>query len=120
MTCELNLKVTDPAAIERVALGDITLMKDIIKLFLKQTPGELDKIKTAISQKDNQRIKAVAHKLKSSASLVGVKRMHSALKELEIAAVSDFEQDNIIRVFNDLTEVHDLAAYELKRLLLKL
>ena len=120
LTNELNLKVCDPAVIESLAVGDVALMKEIMKLFIKQSPDEIKKIKNAIAFNDVVGIQTVAHKMKSCASLVGVTKMHNILQEMEKSAQTDFEVAKMIVLFKDLSEIHELAIYELKRLLVHL
>jgi HPt (histidine-containing phosphotransfer) domain-containing protein len=61
----------------------------LIGLFLRQAPIELGSLQRAITGRDGDKLKEVAHKLKGSCRAVGVLRMAELCELLERTAVAE-------------------------------
>lgn len=78
---KLNLDFMDSLA------GDNdTLKKKLLDLVLEETPEELVTLKAAIETKDWDRVRSVAHKMKSTFSYLGLKKILEVIKTIEIEA----------------------------------
>ncbi|MFD2515343.1 Hpt domain-containing protein [Pontibacter locisalis] len=73
--------------LNRMSGGDSKFIKEMIRLFLKQVPMELEKLEKAAEAEDLTTAKQVAHKLKSSVAMVGAESMLATLKHFEVSEV---------------------------------
>jgi signal transduction histidine kinase/CheY-like chemotaxis protein/HPt (histidine-containing phosphotransfer) domain-containing protein len=111
------LNVCDLAYLRQMSGGDSIFEKEMISLFLKQVPEELENMKQAAIKENMPGVKEVAHKLKSSVSLLGAESMLTRLKEIESLVLQEQETVNILRLNQELSELNDKVALELQPLL---
>lgn len=62
--------------------GKKNLITEIMDTFLKQIPQELQSINDAVLKKDYPLIKSLAHKMKSSVSIMGISSLTPVLQEM--------------------------------------
>jgi PAS domain S-box-containing protein len=113
-------RTCDLAYLEESTAGDVTLIKELVMLFFKQGNEELKKMDKAVALNEINEVKNSAHKLKSSASMVGADSMRNRLIELEELASSNSENAKIRRVYDEFKDIYDQVENELKQVLLKL
>ncbi|MCA9320877.1 MAG: Hpt domain-containing protein [Planctomycetes bacterium] len=66
-------------------LGDEDLLKDLVELFITDTPLRLLELGQAFSERDSDQVEAIAHTLKSSCANLGAMRLSNMCQELETA-----------------------------------
>lgn len=78
--------------IDRKIIGDLRelqingaegLLGKIVTLFLNETPQQLKGLRQAIQEQDTEKVRSIAHSLKSSSATIGAMFLSSLLKELE-------------------------------------
>lgn len=69
--------------------GSPELIAEMIAIFLKEVPDNLQKLKSYKQQKDWQNLKKLAHKLKSSYTILGAKELQEIMKTLESDCASN-------------------------------
>lgn len=109
--------ICDLGYLRRMSGGDESFIKEMIKLFLKQVPLELEKLKETAETEDLATAKQVAHKLKSSVSMVGAEQVLLLLKKFETAEEVDAEQQTIHDFHNSLQQLFIHMQAELEPLL---
>ncbi len=62
------------------------LLTQIIDIFLKDTPTQLDNLAKAAAGHDLESIRAIAHSMKSGSANLGAMRLSACFKELEQAS----------------------------------
>lgn len=73
--------------------NDPEFEKEILQQFLIQTPDELNRLQTAILQKDFDRIKQITHSLKSTVGYIGLNdELHPYLERMETNAIAKNDQ----------------------------
>ncbi len=77
--CNLN-------SLSKMMGGKKTLIKNLIDVFLKQLPEELQFINDGIVKTDYTTIKNYAHTMRSSVSIMGISILAPVLQEMENAA----------------------------------
>jgi HPt (histidine-containing phosphotransfer) domain-containing protein len=80
-------------------LGDLEHFQMMIGIFNRQTPPQLEEIKTAFAEQDWERMKALAHKMKPSFQMVGLGYISSIVQDLEQALETPQHQINIEQKF---------------------
>lgn len=82
-----ELPVLDFEAIESLrslsAEGDDSFLKEIVAIFVGDTPGRLLEMRTAFAAGDQTTFSRAAHSLKGSASNLGAVRLRAVAEELE-------------------------------------
>ncbi len=74
--------------------GKKHLIKEIMDVFLKQIPEELQAINEAIAKEDFTIIKSFAHTMKSSVSIMGISVLTPVLQEMEDLGGKQESPDN--------------------------
>lgn len=100
-------QVTEPGISEQADLsylqsvcdGDTAFMSEMVSSFINDTPQTLEQLKTEIEKENWEQAGRLAHKIKPSIQLIGLKETYEWLKNMEILSKTDE------------------AAYELPRLL---
>jgi PAS domain S-box-containing protein len=108
--------VIDPAILRALAraVGDDAIVEEICELFLTETSPRLEALGAAARRGDAEALRAHAHTLKGSASIVGAVMVADAAGELEALAA----RDDLVGVqawLTRLTEAVDLTRAALGR-----
>jgi len=72
--------------IEELAAGDTEFYTEIIDIFLSQIPDFVNKMTTALEEKDWQLLAREAHTAKSSALTFGMEETGASLKKIQLLA----------------------------------
>jgi HPt (histidine-containing phosphotransfer) domain-containing protein len=81
-------KVTDLDYLIRLSKGNRQFVKDMVKIFLTENPGEIAALETAIKERDFRLINNCAHKLRSTVPFVGIDKVISEeITEIEKLAL---------------------------------
>jgi signal transduction histidine kinase/HPt (histidine-containing phosphotransfer) domain-containing protein/ActR/RegA family two-component response regulator len=78
----LTATFDQPALLQRLS-GDVTLMNDVIKVFLDECPTRLAAIKNAVAQRSPTSVRAAAHALVGAAASMAAVRLTEAARVLE-------------------------------------
>lgn len=106
------LKVCDLTYLQNFSGGDKGFMRQMIELFFKQVPVELNSLHQHAGNFDN--VRNTAHRLKSSVSLVGAESMVVLLKQMEKLAIDGSDSDQILELNKELVQLYNVAQNELK------
>ncbi len=66
--------------------GNTHLIREILELFVKQTPPDIELLSTYIEQEDWEKAYKQAHHIKPTLAYVGANQMRQELQEIEDAA----------------------------------
>ena len=66
--------------------GDVDLLKEVIEIFLEDTPALLEELYTAIKQGDAKAVERAAHTLKGATANISAKRLHSLTQQVQRSA----------------------------------
>ena len=78
-----NKKVYNLKYVNEATGGKKSLIKEILDAFLSVVPEEMDLINIAVSETDYDTIKRIAHRMRSSVSIMGITELEPILKEME-------------------------------------
>ena len=76
-------KLIDLSYLEQVCCGNKALVAKVIDLFIEQTPQQMEQLRKHSVSGDWHEFFNVAHKVKSSLSMLGVRSLESSIRELE-------------------------------------
>jgi PAS domain S-box-containing protein len=69
-------------------MDDVELADSLIRMFVANTPGDIDRLKAAIASGDGQKIRSAAHFIKGSSANLCASRLNAAAFEIEQAGKS--------------------------------
>lgn len=101
-----SLDILDASVIHQISAGDSGLERAIYKSFLDENKSEGTELKMAISGFDIEKIIFLTHKLKSSASAIGAKRLAAYAKSVEHLARNK-DRDKLLAMQNEFLAVLD-------------
>ncbi|MCW3082789.1 MAG: response regulator [Bacteroidetes bacterium] len=90
-------KFTDLSYMKEFSEGKLSFIKEMLEIFLEQTPIDLAAIEKGLKENSYSQIRAIAHSLQTSLSFVGFPAaLTDSLKEVELLAAEE-QQFNLIR-----------------------
>ena len=112
----MELNLINIAYIESVAGGDMEIMMEIINIFKSQVPEFITEMKDLLNKKEFLQLGLLAHKAKSSISIMGMEDLAIMLKDFELNAKKGINQDEyssfISRFENDTADaITELDRY---------
>lgn len=78
-----NGRVTDLTYLEKVSNGDNDFIKEMINVYLKETPEAIDNLENHLKNKEWEKFRAVTHKMKPSFSFFGLKDLYDTIDNME-------------------------------------
>ena len=105
--------IIDLAYLKSLPGANDEFVKEMIEIFIEDTPKELEKITKAINDQDFAAVKRIAHKLKTSVSFMGLNQIVPLLKEMEAKGTAEQEMDAIIKLFSVVENTCSKAIKEL-------
>ena len=108
-------KVCDLNYLTEMMGGKKSLIKEIMDVFLKQIPEELQSINDAITKTDYATIKKFAHTMKSSVSIMSVSILTPVLQEMEDLGARAIDIEQIKQLNQKLNLICKQALEEIER-----
>jgi two-component system aerobic respiration control sensor histidine kinase ArcB len=126
-TSSLKPKAALTSAISKLPVIDLELgakilgtnlesAKAMIKSLVEMLPGDLQDLKTAFREKDNQKLKNKAHYIKGGASYCGTPRLKLAATELDNSIKEGADPVVIKKSYQDLCQEIELLIKEYEKL----
>lgn len=109
-------EVVDLSFLNEHLSNDMSQYSQMITLFLEQSEKKMKELKRSVNQSDFPSIKATAHFLKSSFTIMGLKSSY-LLVEMETESVGPKNIDKIKNHFNRIEENYIESIVELKKIL---
>ncbi|HKC67400.1 MAG TPA: Hpt domain-containing protein [Bacteroidia bacterium] len=99
----LPQKVTNLDYLNEISKGDADFIKEMISIFLTETPDEIKQLQKAITETDFQKIRAISHHMKSTIPFVGLDIIiGDELLQIEDLAL---DKQDIKTISNNFTKV---------------
>lgn len=103
-------KLVDLSKLETATGGNSDFMSKMIKLFVDDTPPQLESMKLALDNHDQETVSNLAHKLKPSIEMVGCPELGTLVRQVEARNGNSFQSDADL-----LIESIDLLINQLKQ-----
>jgi PAS domain S-box-containing protein len=107
-------RYTDLTYLKKLSKGDNDFVKQMISIFINQTPTAIQKMEADLSNKDWASLRAVAHKMKPSFSFVGVTSLQEKIETIEDNAAQGTNANLIADLIAQVKEVSLKAVAELQ------
>jgi CheY-like chemotaxis protein len=106
--------ITDLGYLKETMNGKKEAIKEILDYFSTHLPLYLAELNQAIENKDHLNISKMAHKIKSAAGIMGVKKLKSLLSEMETAGKQFAEMTVINIMHHELTQTCKIILSEIE------
>jgi HPt (histidine-containing phosphotransfer) domain-containing protein len=110
----MNTKCTDLTYLKELAEGSDEFIKEMIDMFLIQTPEMLEIMAKCLHDKKWQTLRGVAHKIKPTIDFVGIHSIKETVKTIEHYASKEIHLDLLPDMVNKVIQVCSVAIIELK------
>ena len=111
-----NPKIVNLTYLEDMSGGNKEVMKEIINIFISQVSEFTKEMKNLYNNKEYFKLGNLAHKAKSSISIMGMDGLAKELKEFELQAKGKKGIDKYEEFINHFKQLCDLAINELKEI----
>lgn len=95
----MNFEQADMAYLMELSNGNTQLIREILELFVKQTPPDMELLSTYIRQEDWERAYKQAHHIKPTLAYVGANQLRQELQEIEDSAKNRQHLDSLATKF---------------------
>ncbi|WP_020526425.1 Hpt domain-containing protein [Flexithrix dorotheae] len=110
----LTSNLTSFSYLSEFSENDTGFMREMVDVFIEETPREIQKLQFALSKKDWKTIGSIAHSLKTSVRLMGMEEIHVDVEELEIMGKSKQNVKLIPERTAKIIKICEEAVVELK------
>lgn len=115
-----NFKHINMEYLDEISEGNQDLACDLIEMFIKQVPIFTEQLDTLYSNGDYVLLGKLAHKIKSSVSMMGISELASDMKNLEFIAKEGKEVEMYPIYIAKFKRITSEAVIELNDILIKL
>jgi CheY-like chemotaxis protein len=100
--------------LKELSAGNVDFELEMIQLFLKQIPDELQNIANAIEFNDKQKIKDLCHKVKSSFDIFGLETISEMLGQLAIDSSNGNDKSELLKQVSSMQTILEAFYPELE------
>ncbi|WP_156180417.1 response regulator [Rufibacter radiotolerans] len=104
----------DLSYLQDFANGNRDFMMDILTLFMNQTPGLIQELARAIGLSNWAETRTIAHKIKPSLSLVGIKQLEELNATIEQSALNQTNLEQLPALVQKMTTLFHQSVIALK------
>lgn len=109
-----NFKYANMDYLQDLAGGNMQLIKEIIQLFVQQTPPDMALLASYVDQEAWEQAYKQAHHIKPTLAYVGANEMRSELQEIETLAKNQQELNLVPTKLEALSQKLEILYEELK------
>ncbi len=109
----------DLTYLKEISNGSQEFINEMISVFIKEVPAEIDKLEKNLIAKDWKSLKTTAHKMKSSFSIMGIKELESDIKLVNDYSAQESNLDLLPAMITRIKNVGTETIKELESLLAK-
>jgi len=111
-----NPQIVNLTYLDDMSGGNKEVMKEMINIFISQVSEFAEEMKDLNNKKEYLKLGSLAHKAKSSISIMGMEKLAKELKEFELKAKAEKDVDKYEEFINHFKQLCDLAIEELKEI----
>jgi PAS domain S-box-containing protein len=101
--------------LEDVSASDKKFIKEMIRLFMKQTPGFIDILQRATQTSDWANIRYMAHKMKATIAMMGIAELQPIIMQLEKYASQESQLAEVATLVKKISAICDEVYEELEQ-----
>ncbi len=100
--------------LKALSLHNQSFIREILEVYLANTPKDLDKMKEAVEAEDWKVVRYYAHKLKSSSFTIGFQKGYLVFQRIEQQIKQEQPLDQVDNWFAEARDVCDQCVNEVK------
>ncbi|WP_210490477.1 hybrid sensor histidine kinase/response regulator [Rufibacter aurantiacus] len=105
----------DLSYLENFANGNVEFMRDILRLFIEQTPKLVQELTRAVSLSNWNETRTLAHKIKPSIALVGIRELEDLNNTIEQFALNRTNTEQIPALVQQMVLLVNRSVQQLKK-----
>jgi HPt (histidine-containing phosphotransfer) domain-containing protein len=113
---EENTPLVNLQFLEETMRGNKKAIEETINIFIEHLPEDLKAVVDGVEKEDFSAIRRSAHKLRSSAAIMGIKKIEEILQEMEELAASEKEMTRLIELKESLVLLGEKVKGEIEGL----
>ena len=94
--------------------GEKKFMAEIIDLYIAQSEPQVNDLYLAVTEKNNEKLKKIAHKFKSSALLFEISELVEHLASLEATGISGLKETEMKKKLKEIKDISKMVCDKLK------
>ncbi|MFC3199256.1 Hpt domain-containing protein [Parapedobacter deserti] len=110
----MNFEQANMDYLQDLSGGNTELIREILELFIRQTPPDMERLAAYIQQGDWEKVYKQAHHIKPTLAYVGANEMREELQKIETLAKNELELDTVYGKFCELLPRLETLYDELK------
>jgi len=111
-----NPQIVNLTYLEDMSGGNKEVMKEMINIFISQASEFAEEMKDLNNEKEYFKLGNLAHKAKSSISIMGMETLAKELKKFELEAKEEKNVDKYEEFINHFKQICELSIDELKEI----
>lgn len=112
-----SYKHVDVDHLNLMADGSVDFIEDLVLMFLKQSPVFTVQLEELCANGENVSLAKLAHRVKGSASMIGIGGLAKLMKTIESKSISGASTEELLVIIKQSQSVVAEATEELKRIL---
>lgn len=108
--------VTDLSYLKKVSNGDDNFIREMIEVYLRETPEAIINLEKNYKNKDWKTFRAITHKMKPSFSFFGLKELSELADRMEDYAEKEIHLDQLPDMISKVKYICTQAMTELKEI----
>jgi HPt (histidine-containing phosphotransfer) domain-containing protein len=115
MEKSIHVRITDLAYLRQISNGDTDFLKEMIDLFLEQTPEIINDLKMHLNTREWKKLAALIHKIKPSSQFFGLGELYDIAILAEEYANNETDLELLTEMINRIISISAKAVEELKQ-----
>ncbi|HXA02420.1 MAG TPA: Hpt domain-containing protein [Cytophagaceae bacterium] len=107
-------RVTDLTYLKEASANNMRFLREMIEIFLKQTPGLIASLHTASRDKNWIEFRRIMHKLKPSITMMGIHELETDILKIDNAVKNGIEIELLPLLLQKFEEVCNSSYEELR------
>lgn len=112
-TINQSEKITDLSYLKKLAQGDNDFVKDMLETFINQRDSFISEMSDALNDGRYEDLSGIAHKMKSSLSIIHLKELEPVIKAIETKALHERKDAELKSLIADADSITYKACIEL-------
>jgi len=110
---EINQSLTDLSYLQEISGGSVELMKEMIEIFINETPIMLETLEKSVKEKDWKTFREIAHKIKPSITYAGITSAEALIEKIHADARDQKNLEEIPKILPEFAAICRAAVNEL-------
>ncbi len=107
------VRLTDLSFLREMS-GEDSFIREFLTLFLQNIPVSVGELESGLQEKDYEKIRMAAHKMKPSLNYVGLKNTYEVVAKVEKMAKEKIDLENLPQMIKQVSDECSIGCFELE------